>query len=560
MVDALGDYVFNKSADATSLNSASLTALPSFVRLEGGGDTTGSGAGGLSSSASINGKEDIGFFDEDGNPLDYYWVNFDTSSDVYEAFVLTDLVRDGTQDLKAGYGSGSTDDSSSKEAVWDATTADVHFNMNETSGAMIDSTSNNRDGSINNGFDINRGVASQFQEGYDFTGGDGYVKLNGYQGIGGSNVRTHNFWFKSNDTSLTAHSWIKYGTDSNSEKYFIRGHTQGGDVYLRIENAGGNYYDLSYKLNDQNWHMLTVVFPSGASDVGDHKLYIDGRRPNSTGGASQTVDTGKKFDVHIGNNIPGPNQHGPTDGIMDEVEIHSAELSGNRVQTKYDMSPKAGYSLFSWNASKRTSTKVTATPALGTATTLTAQTTTSFGNWTGFDDGNTVERSETNVSGEFAQKWEVDPSLSNQEKARFESGNSLVLDASNALDTRTGFFSNGCFGLHFRIDDKSALADTDSFRFEAGSSNTDKAVWTLDKSDLGPDEAFEYLTFSNKDYDRIEGIPNWENTSYFRVELNEKSGNSTQTFIFIDLLTLGSGDEIGANPLGGRKSNKRDVI
>lgn len=368
MVDALKDYQFKKGADATSLNSASLNGFPAFVRFEEGSDSTGQGVAVLDSNADINDKTDIGLFDDSGNPLDFYWVTFDTGNGVYEAWVSLDLVRDGTLGLQVGYGGGSTDDSSPESNLFGG--YEVRHDFQETSGDAIDSTSNNRDGTVTN---VNRGVSGMFGKGYDFNASDSLVKLDGYKGTSGSTQRTAIFWFKTNTTSEISHSWIKYGAlGNNGEKYYIRGNTDGGNVYLRIENEGGNHYDTSIPINDNNWHMLAVVFPEGASDVRDHDLYIDAQSPSSTSGGTQGINTVKDDDVHIGNSTPA-NQHSPADGVMDEVQMIESELSADYIQTHYDMSDKGGYSLFSWNSSTRliqNKAQATGTPQTSTATAI----------------------------------------------------------------------------------------------------------------------------------------------------------------------------------------------
>jgi len=354
MVDQLGDYEYNKSADATSLNSASLTGFPAFIRIEQTGDTTGEGVWGIDTSASIDGIEDFGFFDENGNPLDFYAVTVDHTNGVYEFWVRLDLVRDGSTQIEVGYGSGSTDDTSSESSVWDKTNIKHRWSFNESSGDALDSSSNNNDGNVTSG--VSQGVAGQIKTAYNFNsdGEEVYVQQSG--NIYDTYI---SLWFKGSNTSTTQHLYAT-GQDSNnflnitfSEYWHSAGHIgvfyqQGGD---NVRVATNNSYA------DGNWHHL-VVRKVGEQASGI-EIYVDGVRDDYTD-SDNAISDGAPYDAYgvtDGFNLPGTSRDAPRTfrGDIDEVKYHDGNgFSPEWAQSEYDMSPKAGYSLFSANASETT--------------------------------------------------------------------------------------------------------------------------------------------------------------------------------------------------------------
>jgi len=110
-----------------------------------------------------------------------------------------------------------------------------------------------------------------------------------------------------------------------------------------------------------------------------------------------------------------------------------------------------------------------------------------------------------------------------------------------------------------QIDNTTVLRDTDTLQLKIGSSPNDYAVWTLDRSELGPNGEYNYLTFSHDEYDSIVGTPDWTNVDFFELTMFETSGNTTDTFIYVDYLTVSDRDDVGATGLGDRRSDKKQI-
>lgn len=551
MPDALSDYGYNKSADATTLNSTSLTGFPAFVRLKEGTDSTGTGVPKIKSDASIDGKEDIGFFDKDGNPVDFYFTKFDTANGVFEGWVRTDLVRDGTLGLQIGYGAGSTVDEVSESTLWDGVPGLVaRLSMNET-GTIYDSTSNNHDEQNSNG-SPQRGQSGVFGNSIYFGDGEA-IDLDTSSNTlpTGDEARSFIQWIKPDSSFGDSNGAIYgYGPTSNSDNSHWRTILNDSDEDVGII---GQSNDVKFYGNYPagSWSMVGASYDPSSSEV---RIFDDG---GYTGGGSPNNYNTNADNLRIAerNYDEGESYSGYTQ----ELHFYDVAKSDDYMQTHWDMSPQAGYSLFSWNASETTSTKVTATPALGQGTPLTAQTTSILGNWRGQDDGRITERTQTKVQGEYAQKWQLDADKTTAEKATFVADQTMQPDLSTALGTNAGSFTQGTFGLHMQIDNTTVLRDTDTLQLKIGSSPNDYAVWTLDRSELRPDGEFTYYTFSHSDYDSITGTPDWTNADFYELTLFEETGNTTDTFIYVDYLTVSDRDTVGATGVGARRSNKRTV-
>lgn len=351
MADALKDYTYNKSADATSLNSASLTGFPAFVRLEEGTDSTGTGAGVLDSSASIDGKEDIGFFNESGTSLTYYWVIFDTTNGVYKAWVLTDLVRDGGQDLQVGYGSGSTDDSGTESGLWDSVPdLEARYSF-EDDTTLLDSTSNNHDETSAVG-PTSRSAEGQFgADGYDFDGSNDKISKD--------EVHTDSDWNFNGTSSMTAMMWYQLDTLDSSYEGFMSQWGSNGTVFQLVTNNNHDSYRFIFSDGSSHYPIVggtpptdgsTWTHHAGTYDGSTQRLFADGSQVNSQS-VSITLNTSTetlRFGVDIDSNF--------MDGRADEAHIYNADKGQKWIKSHYDMSPRAGYALFSWNASEKTAT------------------------------------------------------------------------------------------------------------------------------------------------------------------------------------------------------------
>ena len=138
-------------------------------------------------------------------------------------------------------------------AVIDIKTIEVAYLFEEGKGKLAkDESHNKRNGSLEGGVKYGPG---KFGQGLVYDGKDDNLIVKGYHGIGGKDPRTVLYWFKSD--SAREHSWVKWGPNEVTKKYYVRAHVAGAQCWLRIENAGGKVSDsvskkTSYLVAGQN--------------------------------------------------------------------------------------------------------------------------------------------------------------------------------------------------------------------------------------------------------------------------------------------------------------------
>ncbi|HHZ93259.1 TPA: hypothetical protein EYN65_22710 [Candidatus Poribacteria bacterium] len=208
-------------------------------------------------------------------------------------------------------------------AVVDMEKVEVAYLFEESKGKLAkDSSGNKRNGSLEGGVKYGPG---KFGQGLVYDGKDDNLIVEGYHGIGGQDPRTVLYWFKSE--SAREHSWVKWGPNELTKKYYVRAHVAGAKCWLRVENAGGNNWG-DVDVCDGKWHHHAVVFPNKAKDVQDHKIYVDGKL-NGKSGAANPMDTDNKAqEVVMGEFLA---HHVFMHGSFDEVAILSVALNEKEI-------------------------------------------------------------------------------------------------------------------------------------------------------------------------------------------------------------------------------------
>jgi len=203
-------------------------------------------------------------------------------------------------------------------------TLEVAYLFDEGDGKTAqDISPNKRHGTLEGGVKYGPG---KFGKGLVYDGKDDNLSVKGYRGIVGTNSRTVVYWFKSAGTR--DHSWVKWGINEATKKYYVRAHVDGAKCYLRIENNGGNNWGDT-NVCDGKWHHHAVVFPKGAKNVQDHNIYVDGKL-NGKAGAAQPMNTDTKSqEVVMGARLAN---HVFMHGSFDEVAILSVDLTVKQIQ------------------------------------------------------------------------------------------------------------------------------------------------------------------------------------------------------------------------------------
>ena len=201
---------------------------------------------------------------------------------------------------------------------------EVAYLLDEGDGKTAqDISQNKRHGTLEGGVKYGPG---KFGKGLVYDGKDGNLSVKGYRGIVGTNSRTVVYWFKSAGTR--DHSWVKWGINEATKKYYVRAHVDGAKCYLRVENNGGNNWGAT-NVCDGKWHHHAVVFPKGAKDVQAHNIYVDGKLNGKAGKANPMNTDTKSQEVVMGARLAN---HVFMHGSFDEVAILSVDLTVKQIQ------------------------------------------------------------------------------------------------------------------------------------------------------------------------------------------------------------------------------------
>ena len=283
--------------------------------------------------SNISSTTDIAIYDESGNLLDYWIESFDATAKTAVVHVYRDWVRDDTTQAQVAYGNGPSDQSVSKETVFDKeSNLQGGWALNETSNSApaYDLTSNNNDGTRDKSATAD--ATGQVDGADSFDGSDDTVVIKDNDNIvADKNNWTVSLWVYSTSNS-TQFTYAEDDDNGASLTIGLHGHeTTSYDAEIAVYDAGwyaATSSDDSITLN--NWHHVVGTFDSGANDM---KLYIDGTQKGVYNG-SLTPNTGGG--TEIGRQLWGDQYY--FDGTLDDVRVYDATLSSDEITAKYDTS------------------------------------------------------------------------------------------------------------------------------------------------------------------------------------------------------------------------------
>lgn len=202
---------------------------------------------------------------------------------------------------------------------------------------------------------------------------------------------------------------------------------------------------------------------------------------------------------------------------------------------------------------------VTASQPIARGSGNTATTVGDFSDWKAFQSAEITSLSNDNRTGDRAERWKIDASIDTDNFAGiFDYNRGTSYDFSQALGTTSGGFTQGCFGVHMQLEDKSILDPDGTLQVQIGSSSLDYAEWELDRSELGEDGSYTYYTFPASEA-TINGSPDWTSVDFMRLIWYPNSIDTGSTFLLMDFFTVSSRDNVGAIGVGDRKSDKKTI-
>jgi hypothetical protein len=310
-------------------------------------------------SSTVSGPEDVGFYDENGNLLDYEIENdADVGSGTFTAWVYGSWVRDGSTQLQFAYGDNSTStDRQNVSGTWNNSGQDAQavYHYDESSSPATDSTSNNRDSKSTTG--TNFKVNGDLGAAREFDGTDDQVEFD-YNGLGFDVISVVAYikpdsW----DTSNLNHVVDAEKNNNNVNSHILR--QNNGNFEWFINN--GSFEGLSGTLpNTGEFSQIGGTFDTS----GNLKYYLNGSQD-----ASKSTSSGLASYSIVSHGARGGSQADDRnfDGIIDEVRYYSGVKPNEWWQADADATPAEGQVFFSQQAAESTTT-TTQTINLNTST------------------------------------------------------------------------------------------------------------------------------------------------------------------------------------------------
>ncbi len=272
----------------------------------------------LYSDNSTQLKHEIEYFNGDSGEL-FAWIN------------ILSLSSSEDTNLWMYYGNSDSGNQENIEDTWDSNYVMVQH-LNEQTGTLLDSTSNNNDG-INDNATFNS--SAKIDGAYDFDGIENNIDVGTFDVVGSG--LTISIWFNAesfseNTICTSGLRLISKATGPESSNHFwMIAPADYGDMFryrLKTENTGvSNLIVATGGLSTETWYNVVATY-----DGSHMRVYNDGIE---LGNKTQTgaVSTDSNVSVWIGSNPP--NDYRVFDGVIDEVQISNIARSEDWINLSY---------------------------------------------------------------------------------------------------------------------------------------------------------------------------------------------------------------------------------
>lgn len=156
--------------------------------------------------------------------------------------------------------------------------------------------------------------------------------------LNGSQERTVSVWARTTAASGIV-TPLTLGTNGFGSKWDMDIDASNGGV-LELGVGAGRTTGQGPALNDGQWHMMTAVLPTGATNLGQVRLFVDGAFAYSNSG-TRAVNTGSG-EVVVGRSANAPNTIQFFPGDVDDAAIWSEALSDAQVRGLYQVALDPG--------------------------------------------------------------------------------------------------------------------------------------------------------------------------------------------------------------------------
>ena len=268
------------------------------------------------------------------------WLHVKVPSISSSTDTILYLYYDSTQTDNTNY-VGDTGDAAA-QAVWDSNFVGVwHMGQDPSGGdgCILDSTSNEYNGTPQGTMLSEDLVGAQFGKGIDFDGIDDGVRIVGYKGILGTAQRTVETIMQRNTVPSSppdTQRLITWGVnDANGQKWHFRingtGDGEGTAGAVRAECHGGRKI-FSSNVCDGTAHHLALTF--AGTNITDTICYVDGAIDGESAHLSFTVNTVSGDDVNLGRGFSITMENALR--VLDECRISSIARSAAWIKATYN--------------------------------------------------------------------------------------------------------------------------------------------------------------------------------------------------------------------------------
>jgi hypothetical protein len=195
-----------------------------------------------------------------------------------------------------------------------------------------------------------------------FNGSSFYGIATGYKGVTGTSARTVHITFRSLGTSATAgdNTLISFGANTNGARYTL--HLESGVIFLRMVL---NVISFGTRLNDGQWHSITIVNTSSPTVSSGFSCYVDGSLVaySIVANGGHTINISSTADVTIGalnlTSTPSISSYFP--GHIDIVRLYNTALSADDIfaLSRANIEPPTANLQAYWSFNEGSGTSVT---------------------------------------------------------------------------------------------------------------------------------------------------------------------------------------------------------
>ena len=284
---------------------------------------------------------DIVFYNDDEDTLLKHEIESYTNTDGTLVFwvKVKSLSSTVDTDIYIYYGKADVVVNPSSTETWDNQHVVVQHMYDETTSTILDSTSNNNDGTkkgVNEPIEAN----GKIDKGQYFDGTNDVIDCGNDTSLHASPF-TLSLWFKTDDVTLPAQRIAGVGNYGSKNGMFLTLASDDLAGYIFDGTLTNHQITISNEIVDDTWYYATLTYDKDRAGD-DFRIYLNGVE-RTTGNKDVDIDYGTI-----------PLKIGYTDswyfkGMIDEVRISNTARSANWISTMYE-SENAPDTFMSWDA------------------------------------------------------------------------------------------------------------------------------------------------------------------------------------------------------------------